>query len=648
MWLNRKRDEAGVEEGFEHAYEDDLTDLKVGLESRKPQPCQTNRWVEPAVPLHLVAVILPLPGSARAKGICTGARRFDAPFSDVCANAIMTLHRAESKVSIQEPGRVLVASKAADFRALRASRIMIASFCPRLSRHIYVIARVHLLHLYTFTRCSSAVLHIVRSLVWSLQGGVSHPRFSYDCCSIPGPGLARPEPKSSGPRAWLWRGRRMDHGDGPKLLRLRSAVPLPVRSPSARKTCASCIYTQGKPACVGAPSLCRQLCRASASWRAAIMSEAGTAATSAPATTTTTNTATAHTFIQFAEQPPKRKRAEAVCIPCHSKKVKCDIQKRQQHGLQRCSNCDSNQRVCQLRPSQRGKRKQSVHEDTHGQSEAETQAADYAVDGAGTLLPADPNLICPDASRNDGQPPITKVPRLSRASDLQASQGARDDASVGGRQSTPMGSREEISTHCSRDNDVDAGYLQVYGPENQFDAEMQELQAQLVPARESNDALSLDPCLQATFLETYWEYCYCFCPVLDRLTVKAEMARSPLLTNAVALAASHVQPPLLPHDGPETYYDRARKLFYEDHEADNLTALKALSLFYWWAPRPPSTLHRHTSWWWQSVIISHAQQMGIHRQPPLESPLNAHLDLSVRRRIWWSAFVSGHAKFYDS
>ncbi|RMZ13018.1 hypothetical protein D0862_02478 [Hortaea werneckii] len=28
VWLNRKRDQAGVEEGFEHAYEDDLTDLK--------------------------------------------------------------------------------------------------------------------------------------------------------------------------------------------------------------------------------------------------------------------------------------------------------------------------------------------------------------------------------------------------------------------------------------------------------------------------------------------------------------------------------------------------------------------------------------------------------------------------------------------
>lgn len=29
MWMNRKRDRTGVMEGFEHAYEDDLTDVKV-------------------------------------------------------------------------------------------------------------------------------------------------------------------------------------------------------------------------------------------------------------------------------------------------------------------------------------------------------------------------------------------------------------------------------------------------------------------------------------------------------------------------------------------------------------------------------------------------------------------------------------------
>lgn len=31
MWFNRKRDKTGVMEGFENAYEDDLTDMKVRL-----------------------------------------------------------------------------------------------------------------------------------------------------------------------------------------------------------------------------------------------------------------------------------------------------------------------------------------------------------------------------------------------------------------------------------------------------------------------------------------------------------------------------------------------------------------------------------------------------------------------------------------
>lgn len=61
VWLNRKRDQAGVEEGFEHAYEDDLTDLKV--RSFQVQElmlllcCKTNNpRIEPAVPLHLVSI----------------------------------------------------------------------------------------------------------------------------------------------------------------------------------------------------------------------------------------------------------------------------------------------------------------------------------------------------------------------------------------------------------------------------------------------------------------------------------------------------------------------------------------------------------------------------------------------------------------
>lgn len=44
--------------------------------------------------------------------------------------------------------------------------------------------------------------------------------------------------------------------------------------------------------------------------------------------------------------------------------------------------------------------------------------------------------------------------------------------------------------------------------------------------------------------------------------------------------------------------------------------------------------------WWTSVIIRHAQQMNIHREPAVDDPSRDRLNLGLRRRIWWTAFVS--------
>lgn len=46
------------------------------------------------------------------------------------------------------------------------------------------------------------------------------------------------------------------------------------------------------------------------------------------------------------------------------------------------------------------------------------------------------------------------------------------------------------------------------------------------------------------------------------------------------------------------------------------------------------------SWWWTSVIIRHAQQMNFHREPALDEPNRSRLNLGLRRRIWWTIFVS--------
>lgn len=187
--------------------------------------------------------------------------------------------------------------------------------------------------------------------------------------------------------------------------------------------------------------------------------------------------------------------------------------------------------------------------------------------------------------------------------------------------------------------DIDTGFLQIYGPENEIETQREtiaasfQIQRSPLPDQGQQD-------LMESFADTYLEYCYPFCPVLDPGSLFDEVARSPLLANALATAGSHVQPPLVPHSGPAEYYARARAIFYNDEEPDQLATLKAVSLFYWWAPKAVTTVHRHSSWWWTSVLIRHSQQMDLHRECGVKDPRLTDYTLSVRRRIWWTAFVS--------
>lgn len=184
---------------------------------------------------------------------------------------------------------------------------------------------------------------------------------------------------------------------------------------------------------------------------------------------------------------------------------------------------------------------------------------------------------------------------------------------------------------------MDTGFLNVYGPETHADAEQQELEATLEYGYSLSDARQQE--LQQIYADTYVEFCYPWCPVLDVDRITEDTLRSPLLANALAIAGSHIRPPLIPHEGPATYYKRATSIFYNDEEASGIVTLQALSLFYWWAPRAVSRAHRHSSWWWTSVLIRHAQQMNLHREPGPSHTLRDVLHLSLRRRIWWTAFA---------
>ena len=102
------------------------------------------------------------------------------------------------------------------------------------------------------------------------------------------------------------------------------------------------------------------------------------------------------------------------------------------------------------------------------------------------------------------------------------------------------------------------------------------------------------PCveLQESFIETYFEYCWPWCPVLDHGVLRSSIdaSPSPLLLNALALLGCRIRPPLLEHSGAAEYYRQAKMLFYTDQEPNALLCLQSIALFYWYAPRRQDSL----------------------------------------------------------
>ncbi|KAI9046038.1 transcription factor domain-containing protein [Aspergillus affinis] len=197
---------------------------------------------------------------------------------------------------------------------------------------------------------------------------------------------------------------------------------------------------------------------------------------------------------------------------------------------------------------------------------------------------------------------------------------------------------ELISSHQADAADSylgDPGYGEIYGSEIRLNADDQRRQAG-VPS----PFVDLPPPeLVQGFEETYFEYCSTWCPVLDKKTIHGDLNISPLVMNALSLAASHVQPPVIIHAEPASYYDRVKQLFYGDQEPNLLLCLKAIALVYWWSPRPPSRVHRDSSWWWTTVAIRHAQHGGFHREPKTGQLDRSHIDIGLRRRLWWTFFA---------
>lgn len=154
------------------------------------------------------------------------------------------------------------------------------------------------------------------------------------------------------------------------------------------------------------------------------------------------------------------------------------------------------------------------------------------------------------------------------------------------------------------------------------------------------------PVLQESYFDTYSEYCYTFCPILDRSTMElcSEFGGSLLLREALALLGSHLNPPLMPHPKPRQHYLHVRRLFYDNHEDQPLIRICAIMLLYWWSTGPPNVASIDTNWWWMGASIRLAQEIGIHREQDAVHLLRPGESIGLRRRIWWTLFVGNTPK----
>lgn len=318
-------------------------------------------------------------------------------------------------------------------------------------------------------------------------------------------------------------------------------------------------------------------------------------------------------WISISDRPKKRSRADLACEYCHSKKIKCDLSARLNQHQSSCTNCKS-VRECRIRPSRRansGRRPKVPRTDTASQQNID-DVLNVNFD-ASTSLPPQPaststsaiNLPPVQITGNQhailSPPTISDSVKLSSVHEILPPPMSERRLSAHGSQmransissvlhSTISPNQESLESRFEQSQQVDSGYNSIYAIENSNDARNQEHQTSVKISDNIDDFPDQD--LLQIFIETYYEHCYAWCPVIDRSTIAYESSASAMLANALALVGSHIKPPMLGIVKPEGYYNRARRKFYDDEEPDTFASLKALSLFYWWSPRPPSTIHR--------------------------------------------------------
>ncbi|KAJ5605149.1 hypothetical protein N7510_010303 [Penicillium lagena] len=158
-----------------------------------------------------------------------------------------------------------------------------------------------------------------------------------------------------------------------------------------------------------------------------------------------------------------------------------------------------------------------------------------------------------------------------------------------------------------------------------------------VPGKLKELARSLPIAVRDHHLQVFDEYCFTFCPILDRNILEDHaFGQSLLLEKALTLVSRRIQPSLLDGDDAAILYNQSKDLFYKFSEPSPTASLISIMLFYWWSTCSPSMLSTNGTWYWTGIAIRQAQEMGLHRLPRTHHCLSRGDTPALRRRIWWT------------
>lgn len=218
-------------------------------------------------------------------------------------------------------------------------------------------------------------------------------------------------------------------------------------------------------------------------------------------------------------------------------------------------------------------------------------------------------------------------------------QGQGDLAGVSPNQSVSSHSQySSVRAGCFGDT----GYMRILSRDHVLD-DVHPQHGQQAPSLDAEDIVS--SALQEGFLESYLEYCFIWCPVLDVDSVqgRAAVLDSPMLNYALALCGNRINPPLIQCRDSAVYYARAKELFYSYSETNDLVRLASIMLFFWWSTGAPNLLNTDNAWWWTGIAIRLAQECRLHRELPASELQQDDPTVGLRRRIWWTLFVGSRS-----